>query len=105
MRHDQRDTNPSNSAVANAVANLLGRFGVTGSDTQEAVLVAANEILAARSHRAIAVGVRWNELTIEAGGVDARFLRADLDQVLAAVNAAHPGAVERIIVRRPRATH
>lgn len=86
-------------ALRDSVADLLGRFGVVHPEVIDAVLESGRRILDQRGHSGIVTGLRHGELTIECSGPAARLIRWDADQIVSEIEARHPGAVEKLVVR------
>jgi len=87
--------------TGNAAAGLSGfltSLGITGTRTRDSVEQTVERQLAARGLDAVVSELRWGHLTLTAGPQAARLLRFDIDALLDAVNAEHPGAVSDIRV-------
>lgn len=85
--------------LGEALAGLFGGLGVEASSTRDAVTDAVAGALAERGHRAEVIELRYGTLTLRADPVAAKLLGYDRDQLLAVLERAQPGVVERIRIR------
>lgn len=95
---------PEGGGLAAALDALLSRVGVASCAEQDAVSEAVDAELGARGYTARIASLRHGTLRLRTCPQTARFLRYDLDAVLAGVQERVPGTVERIVVeveRRP----
>ena len=97
------DTSTRREPVAgNAAAglnNLLASLGVTTTKTRDSIEDSITDLLAERGLPATVVELKWGTLILSAPASIAHLLRFDRDEILAALNAAHPGVVAQLQVR------
>lgn len=80
-------------------SGLVGHLGIEPSATRDSVTEAILAALEARGHHAEIVELRYGTLTLRAAPLAARLLTYDRDQLLAALEKAAPGVVDRLRIR------
>ena len=97
----EKDT-PTNAALADSVAGLLGMFGVASSSAYDRVAKAVTDECARLGVPATVVELRWGRLWLSCPPQTAGLLRAHCDALLVVAESAAPGTVSRVGVRPAR---
>lgn len=95
-KHDRNDG--TNTALRAAITDLLDSWGVPAVNTHDQTVDTARRILEQRGHAVTLVTLRYRELVIEAAPVAARFVAADQDMIMAALDSEMPDAIDRLCV-------
>jgi hypothetical protein len=84
--------------VSDSLATLLGTFGLAPGAARQGVEEAAAAFFTERGIEAEVRSLRWGVLTVSATPPQAALVTFEYDQLIAALDASHPGCVSHVSV-------